>query len=196
MVLRGVMEAQGMRSALLFTADPYSKIIQPDDRNTALLFGDAATATLISRSGDWIIGKATCNTLGASAQELETRDGKLCMNGRAVFSFSVQRVPADSDQTLQLNGLKMEDIDLFALHQGSRFILDSIRPRLGVPEEKLPFVAGDYGNTVSSSIPIILADRMGDPSLRRILISGFGVGLSWASAVLSRRNSNGATRRS
>lgn len=192
MVLRAMMEAQGMSSGLLFTASRYSKIVQPDDRNTALLFGDAASATLLSHNGDWGIGKVTCNTMGSSCQELETRDGKLYMNGRSIFTFSAQQVPVDIRQTLKLNNFGMEDIDFFAIHQGSRFILDTIRQRLGVAEEKMPFVAGDYGNTVSSSIPIILADRIGNPSLRQILVSGFGVGLSWASTVLSRRNGNEA----
>lgn len=194
MVLRAMMEAQGMGSGLLFTASRYSKIVQPDDRNTALLFGDAASATLLSHHGDWMIGKVTCNTMGSSCQELETRGGKLYMNGRSIFTFSAQQVPVDIRRALKLNDLEMEDIDFFAIHQGSRFILDTIRQRLGIPEEKMPFAAGDYGNTVSSSIPIILADRIGNPSLRRILISGFGVGLSWASTVLSRNGNRAAQK--
>jgi 3-oxoacyl-[acyl-carrier-protein] synthase-3 len=85
---------------------------------------------------------------------------------------------------LAANGLSIDEIDYFALHQGSRYIVETIRKRLSIDEHKAPFVAADYGNTVSSSIPIILSEV--SVGLRRIVIAGFGVGLSWASTVLYR----------
>ena len=108
------------------------------------------------------------------------------MNGRAVFNFCAQTVPGDIREVVKRNGLTLDDIDLFLLHQGSKFIVEAIRTRLGLSEERVPFGAGSYGNTVSSSIPLLLAETLECPGIRRMVLSGFGVGLSWASCVLSR----------
>lgn len=185
-IIKALMQSQGYRKGLLFTCDPYSKIVNENDRNTTLLFGDAATVTLLSDNPVFTIGEGTTNTLGKASSELKTKDGSLLMNGRAVYSFCVQHIPDDIKRASSLNGLQLKDIDLFVLHQGSKFIVDSIRSRLGITPEKVPFLAGEYGNTVSSSIPIILAELINDNQFHKILISGFGVGLSWASNVISR----------
>jgi 3-oxoacyl-[acyl-carrier-protein] synthase-3 len=185
-ILKALMESQGYNRALLFTCDPYSKIIKPDDKNTSLLFGDAATVTLLSHQPVLSIGVSTNNTLGKGAQELKTENGNLVMNGRAVYNFCVQNIPQDVKKALSLNRVNIEDIDMFILHQGSKFIVDSIRQRLGIAPEKVPFFAHEYGNTVSSSIPIILSDFIDKNHVKKILISGFGVGLSWATNVLMR----------
>jgi 3-oxoacyl-[acyl-carrier-protein] synthase-3 len=78
----------------------------------------------------------------------------------------------------------MADIDRFVLHQGSRYIVDAIANRLQLEREKVPFMSSAYGNTVSSSIPLMLSELMQDPANRRMLLSGFGLGLSWASTVI------------
>ncbi|MCB1230176.1 MAG: ketoacyl-ACP synthase III [Verrucomicrobiae bacterium] len=186
-VVKALMEAQGFRRGLIVTSDPYSKIVDAGDRNTAMLFGDAATATLLSDRPVFEIGRTTMKTRGASHRELMSTDsGNLHMNGRAVFTFCAQNVPPDIREAAELNGVTVEDIDLFLVHQGSKFIVDTIRNRLGLSEEKMPFGAVAYGNTVSSSIPLLLAERVASPESRRIMISGFGVGLSWASSLLTR----------
>jgi 3-oxoacyl-[acyl-carrier-protein] synthase-3 len=185
-VVKAFMEAQGMSYGLLFTCDPYSKIIDYEDKNTSLLFGDAASVTLLSETPMLAIGKVSANTLGKGAGNLQTKSGKLTMNGRAVYSFCVQKVPEDIKSVIANNNLSLDDIDLFLVHQGSKFIVDSIRGRLSLPEHKMPFFAQDYGNTVSSSIPIALADNLRKSDIINYLISGFGVGLSWGSTVLRR----------
>ena len=124
--------------------------------------------------------------MGSEADNLACNDGKLFMNGRAVFNFAAKYVPADVATTVQKNGLTLAEVDCFILHQGSRYIVDTIADRLGVPHDKAKFYAADYGNTVSSSIPIILAEAMENKSNRSILLSGFGLGFSWASTVLKR----------
>jgi 3-oxoacyl-[acyl-carrier-protein] synthase-3 len=185
-IIQAFMLANGFSKGLLFTADPYSKIVNELDKNTSLLFGDAATATLISDKPVWHTGKFLFGSHGqeASSIQVDQQSGKLTMNGRAVFTFSATIVPNHILAMLAANNLNVENIDFFALHQGSRFIVDTIRKKLGIAEEKAPFVASDYGNTVSSSIPLILSELEG--SNRRVVISGFGVGLSWASTVLFR----------
>jgi 3-oxoacyl-[acyl-carrier-protein] synthase-3 len=183
-ILQGFMQANGFQKGVLFTADPYSKIMDGQDKTTGLLFGDGAAATLVSSTPAWRTGKFVFGTQGAegAAIQVEKPGGKLAMNGRAVFSFSATIVPKNIVAMLAANGLEIADVDCFALHQGSRYIVETIRKKLGVAEEKAPFIAAGYGNTVSSSIPLLLSQMA--PDIKRTVIAGFGVGLSWASTVL------------
>lgn len=186
-ILASFMRENGFKNGLLFTADPYSKIINPDDKNTSLLFGDAAAVTLLSADSPvYVAGKFTYGTTGKDYNDLICRDGKLFMNGRSVFNFAAKTVPADVLRCLQLNELKLSDIDLFIFHQGSLHIVNTISKRLELPPEKVVFDAWEYGNTVSSSIPILLEKQLQNSSAKKILISGFGVGLSWSTTILTR----------
>lgn len=185
-ILKALMEANGIHQGLLFTCDPYSKIINPTDRNTALLFGDAATVTLLSTKATFSIGKSTLNTRGKEGNALVTREGILEMNGRAIYNFCATVVPKDIQNAAELNEIELENIDRFLFHQGSKYIVDTISRRLKLPAEKVVFGAGSYGNTVSSSIPLLLEKELCDNQIKTILLSGFGVGLSWASTVLKR----------
>lgn len=189
-VARAFMEANGLKKGLLFTADPYSKVLDPEDRNTSLLFGDAATVTLLSEQGAWMPESFAFGTRGSGGQNLQKKDGILEMNGRAVFNFSATVVPEQIKGLMEREGLSISDIDLFFLHQGSRFIVDTLRDRLGVPADRVPMKLIGQGNTVSSSIPLMLQDHLGEEQHKRFLLSGFGVGLSWATCVLRRRVSS------
>lgn len=184
-IIKSFMQDNGLRCGLLFTADPYSKIVSESDRSTALLFGDAATVTLMTDTPVWKIGKFDFGTAGRMGQAIhKTAEGTLSMDGRAVLAFSMGQVPGSLQRVAAANGITLEQIDRFVLHQGSRVVVENISQRLKV-EEKTAFHAQDYGNTVSSSIPIVLSEKLLE-SDRRIAISGFGVGLSWASAVLEK----------
>jgi len=186
-IAKSFMESNGLHHGLLVTADPYSKVVDPEDRNTALLFGDAATATLLSDDGvEWDIGRFVFGTDGTRAADLRVQDNrKLFMNGRSIFTFSATRVPGCITDALRRNDLGADQVDRYLLHQGSRFIVDTIGKRLGA-EERTPFLAGAVGNTVSSTIPLML----GDGACRNdnsVVACGFGVGLSWAATVLRRK---------
>lgn len=184
-ILSSFMSSNGMKKGLLVTADPYSKIIDPTDRDTALLFGDAASVTLLSDAPVWRLGRFAFGTRGKLHDALQVGSGrKLAMNGRAVFNFSAMEVPGGIKETLSRNDLTIDQIDRVVLHQGSKYIVDTIGKRIGVPE-KTQFYAREYGNAVSSSIPIILANHLAADD-RRVLIAGFGVGLSWATTVLEK----------
>ena len=183
-IFHAFMQANGYKHGLLFTCDPYSKIINAKDKNTALLFGDAATVTYFSEKPQWCLGKPVFGTAGKDWEAIKVgEDGRFSMQGRAVFNFAATTVPGNILETLDKNGLKKDDIDLFVLHQGSKYILDVVARRLNVPRIRMPFLAGNYGNTVSSSIPLILEQSAKEK--RNILISGFGVGLSWGSLILT-----------
>lgn len=190
-VIESLMKSHDMKNGLLFTADPYSKIIDEDDKNTALLFGDAATVTYIGKNPVLSSGKFTFGTRGKDFNYLICNDKKLSMNGREIFNFAARTVPEDLKKALEINNLKMNDIDRFLLHQASKYMIDFLIKRAGLSKGKTPYVIEDYGNTVSSSIPIMLNDIIFDTKINRILISGFGVGLSWASTVLTRNRMGG-----
>jgi 3-oxoacyl-[acyl-carrier-protein] synthase III len=189
-IVKSFMEANNFKTGLLFTSDPYSKIISPDDRNTMLLFGDAATVTLLrepkNRPGLWLAKKFCFATRGSEGDALHNREHELVMNGRSIFNFCVTQVPIQVRELLDSSHMSCEDIDLFLFHQGSKFMVEQIRKRLGLPENKVPIKISCYGNTVSSSIPLLLEECLDDQSMDNLVLSGFGVGLSWASCLISR----------
>jgi 3-oxoacyl-[acyl-carrier-protein] synthase-3 len=193
-LVQSLMAAQGLARALLFTADPYSKIVDANDKTTAVLFGDAASVTLVEAqnpaSHGWRARDFVLATRGAAGEALNNREGKLTMNGRAVFTFAATAVPKQVTECLQRANVDPGDVDLFLFHQGSKYIIDTLQQRLGLPAEKVPMELLEHGNTVSSSIPLLLAERLDQPSLNRIVLSGFGVGLSWATCLLERTQSN------
>lgn len=184
-VVAAFMQANGMRTGLLLTADPYSKVVDPDDKNTTLLFGDAAAATLLSDTPVLKPGAFSFGTVGREHEKLTCAKGPLYMHGRGVFNFAAKTIPEDILGLLAKSGLGLDDVDRFLLHQGSKIIVETIAAKLGVPLAKVPYAIADYGNTVSSTIPILLADELSG-SAETFIMSGFGVGLSWASGVLRR----------
>lgn len=186
-VITSFMAANGMKKGILFTSDPYSKIIDQEDRNTTLLFGDGATATLITNDDPVLIpGKFSFGTLGEKWEEIRLINDKLFMNGAAVVKFVKRYVPDDIRKNIEDNGYMLENIDRFVLHQASKFMVDIVAEDLGVNPSKVPFDIRNYGNTVSSSIPLVLEKELHNKENRTILISGFGVGLSYGSCVLKR----------
>lgn len=186
-VVAGFMEVNGFKHGLLFTADPYSKILDPADLDTALLFGDAATVTYLTAQPVYRPLKsrfATDGRLGHSIQ-VPRAGGRLAMLGSNVFKFTMTVVPEQIEACLKDNSLSKDEVDLYLFHQGSKFIVDNLGKKLGLAPERAPFEAAETGNTVSSTLPLMLERRLqaGPP---RILMSGFGVGLSWATTVLQR----------
>ncbi len=185
-VASSFMAANALKKGLLFTADPYSKIVDPEDKNTSLLFGDAATVTLLSEEPVLKISNIAFGTRGKDYESLQRKGNRLQMNGRAIFNFSMTVVPPQIQKIVKSFNHGLDDIDLFVLHQGSKYIVDMLRRRMNLDINKVPTKLADCGNTISSSIPLILEDYLNRPEYKNIVISGFGVGLSWASAILNR----------
>lgn len=181
------MKFNNLKHGLLFTSDPYSEIIDHEDKNTDLLFGDGATVTYITEDGTYVPIDFSFGTNGSGYGELICKD-KLYMNGRAVFTFAATTIPKHIQSLLSKNGLEDSDIDKYILHQGSKYIVDTIRTRLKINEAKVPFDIYEYGNTISSSIPMILEHEIHQEHNNKIVLSGYGVGLSWASAIIKRIN--------
>lgn len=191
---KALMELRRSDSGILVTVDGYSRILNPEDRNTAPLFGDAATATWLTTNPRYKIGKTTTGSDGSLHQALIVHGSgstpepfaPLFMDGRNIFNFALHRVPTDVKRCLSLNGVRLEEIARFVFHQANLFMLNALADRMGIDRQKLALSMSDIGNTTSSSIPIALEREVlsvGAP-VSPVLLSGFGVGLSWASTVL------------
>ena len=213
-VAKGLVETGAARNVLLVTGDTYTKLINPRDRQNVTLFGDGATATLVSgeESGEEMIGPFVFGTDGRGAEHLiapasglrrrvdaealiEREDAQgnwrsacqLYMNGGEVFGFTVREVPRAFQSLLDKSGLTVDDLDHVVFHQASKFLLERLRMRMRIPAEKFFVGMEETGNTVSSTIPIALekARRLGRiKSGDRVALVGFGVGFSWAATVV------------
>lgn len=211
---KALIENGQAEKVLVLTGDTYSKLVNPGDKSVRTIFGDAATATLVGRRGGKAasIRGITYGTDGsgagnlvvpsgglrradqvfpkssASVRGLEPGQYDLFMDGPAIFSFTLKVVPEMAATILDKSGLDFDEIDLFVVHQANAFMLEHLRQKIGIPVEKFPVYLSDTGNTVSSTIPIALERAERDGRLSRgmkVLVMGFGVGLSWAGLVLT-----------
>jgi len=186
-ILKSFMKMNKLKNGLLLTADPYSKIIDQKDKDTVMIFGDASSCTLISNENPiYEIKSFDFGTESSknSALMIDNR-GKLKMNGREIYDFVINNVPNSVFNLLKKEKKKLKQIDKFIFHQGSKFVLDQLKINLKIENNKLVYDSKNYGNTVSSSIPIILSNKKFLKS-KYIICSGFGVGLSWATTLLKK----------
>jgi len=211
-IAKGLIAGNIAKNILLITSETYSKFIHPQDKSNRTIFGDAASATLISSDGFAEIGEFDLGTDGKGEENLIVKRGGLrypktgdnetvsfdeygnaknenflFMNGTAIFNFTSQKVPILVNNTLTKNNLIMSNIDLFIFHQANRFMLNHLRKKLSIPEERFYLFLKTCGNTVSSTIPIALEEAYKTKNINpgnKILLSGFGVGYSWGGTVL------------
>jgi 3-oxoacyl-[acyl-carrier-protein] synthase-3 len=115
-------------------------------------------------------------------------DGVLKMDGSAVLMNAAREVPASIRGLLAKHGLTLAEIDRVLLHPGSKRVIELIRSALELDDRKAPFEIASYGNTVSSSIPLMLKQPLNDQVHRRLVLSGFGVGFSWGSCLVELRH--------
>lgn len=202
------------RNVLLITAETYSKFLNPRDRSVRTVFGDAAAATLIGAvdSPEPLIGPFVFGTDGAGAQNLIVKaggmrqpltaetmlesedasgnwrsDANLYMNGPEIFNFTLNTIPGAYRALLEKAALSESEVDYYIFHQANKFMLDRIRLKLKLPEEKFCVRMDRCGNTVSSTIPIALHQSLESGALshgQRVMLLGFGVGYSWAAGMM------------
>ena len=198
------------KNVLLLTGDTITRFIHPEDPNR-VLFGEAASATLVSSDGMAEIGRfekgsdgsgAACLMVkngagrhlartgqgGVDSEGNMRRDDYFYMNGSAVFNFTVERVQLLVKDTLSVNGLQSEDIDYFVFHQANKFMLNTIRKVCGIDKDRFYVNLETTGNTTSTTIPLALEDCLDQNKFKtgdKVLIAGFGVGLSWAGTILT-----------
>ncbi len=207
-VAKGLIAAGVAKNILLLTAETYNKYLHPRDKGNRTIFGDAATATIVSDEGFAEIGDFALGTDGSGAENLMLKTGAsrfhektgdltfdengnphssdfLFMNGGEIFNFTQKNVPIVVRQTLDKNGLSVEDTNLAVFHQANKFMLEFLRKKIKIPRERFFVNMADIGNTVSNSIPIALKDAQEQNLLHgNILLCGFGVGYSWGGVVL------------
>jgi len=204
---KGLIETQQATRVLLITSETYSKFIHPRDKSVRTLFGDAAAATLVCalEMDREAIGPFVFGTDGTGAEHLIVRSGgmrhrigtddaqadesgnwrssaNLYMNGAEMFSFAVREVPASIRALLLKTGTCIGDYDLFVFHQANRHMLNHLRKSIRIPEDRFFICLENCGNTVSSTIPIALAQAAAAGRLQpghRVMLVGFGVGYSW-----------------
>ncbi len=190
------------RNAIVIGAETLSKIVNWRDRTTCVLFGDGAGGALLSRSerncyiaedmhSDGSLGmqltggEAKVRNAFADPEEPDRR--YLEMDGRTIFSFATRKVPASIRTLLEKASLTPDDIDWVVPHQANSRIVEVVAKKLDMPPEKFFMNIAKYGNTSAASIPIALA-QMSDEGLlkkgQKVIISGFGGGLTWGSAII------------
>jgi 3-oxoacyl-[acyl-carrier-protein] synthase-3 len=133
------------------------------------------------------IGKGAYFTDGSNYDNLIKKPDKaLYMNGRGIFNFVMRHVPPTISRCLAANEVGLCDIDLYLLHQGSKYVVENVVNRMKLDPAKAPIDIREYGNTVSSTIPILLQPHIDSEGANTILACGFGVGLSIAATIIRR----------
>jgi 3-oxoacyl-[acyl-carrier-protein] synthase III len=201
----GLIRSGIARRVLLVTAETYSKYIDPTDRSLRTIFGDGAAATLVEPSDEPSLGSFVFGTDGRGADTLLVTKGgarpeadaiqprkrrrwpsTLYMDGPELVKFSLDVVPPLIDRVLAQAKWGNDKVDMYLLHQATLFMLEHLRERLSLDREHTPEALEQYGNTVSSTIPILIRDLRQSGRLKpgkRTVLVGFGVGLSWAGCV-------------
>ena len=179
----------GARCVLVVGSETLSQITDWDDRSIAVLVGDGAGAVLLEATDG--PGELLAWDLGADGSLRHLlkceHGGYLYMAGKEIFRHAVRAIVESSLKALERAGLGPDDVDLFVPHQANARIITAASQRLGIPDERCVVTIDRYGNTSSASIPLALADALETGRLRPgslVLLSGFGGGMTWASAVL------------
>ncbi len=179
----------GAQRVLVIGSETLSQITDWDDRSVAVLVGDGAGAVVLEATEG--PGELLAWDLGAdgSLRHLLKCDhgGYLYMNGKEIFRHAVRVIVESSHTALAKAGLGPGDVDLFVPHQANARIITAASQRLGIPDDRCVVTIDRYGNTSSASIPLALADALETDRLHPgdlVLLSGFGGGMTWASAVL------------
>lgn len=211
-VAAGLVESGRAERVLLITTDTYSKIINPNDMTLRPIFGDGASASLVSAEPVGLkIGNVSFGSDGTRAgmlvapgggmrngaslypwtspivRELEETGHDLFMDGQGIFQFTSEITEFFVEQVLETNHVESEDIDFYVFHQANSFILEHLRIKLGISRDKFVVEMSETGNLVSTSIPHAIHSIRGEGKLEnkvRLVLFGFGVGLSWSGTVL------------
>ena len=207
---KGLLSASIAKNVLLLTGETYNKHLHPKDKGNRTIFGDAASATLISTEGIAEIGNFSLGTDGSGANNLKIKSGGmrcpekqndlffdennnpissdyLYMNGSEIFTFTLDNVPPLITDTLKCNNVGKEEVDWYVFHQANKYMLDFLRKKIKIAPEHFYYCLSDFGNTVSNSIPIALVNALQEGTItngNKVLIAGFGVGYSWGGCLL------------
>lgn len=201
-----IIQSGAAGRVLLAVGDTVTKMVDPQDRATAMLFGDAGSMTALEASVDAKQAHFVLGTDGSGAANLIVPEGGfhngaaadprlkgrkpacLFMDGGEIFNFTLRAVPPLIARTLGFAGLPAETYSAFLFHQANRFMLNHLAKKAKLPAERVPSNIAEFGNTSSASIPLLLTTSMRSKLLEqggRVAMFGFGVGYSWGGAVLN-----------
>ncbi|MBE6136870.1 MAG: ketoacyl-ACP synthase III [Erysipelotrichaceae bacterium] len=198
-VASSLLEANGFKYALVVGAEKLSKLLDYNDRSTAILFGDGAGACVVSadENNAYFYCKAkgdTNDVLYASgvkgSKPLNNsccEDYYLKMNGREVYRFAVDALDDAITSILNKSQMTIEDIDYIVPHQANIRIIDQVAKQMNIPYEKVLTNLNKFGNTSAASIPLLLSEAYNENKIKKgdnVLLAGFGAGLTWASAII------------
>lgn len=211
-IATAMLSAGHLRRALLLVGDTITHTLSPEDKSTVPIFSDAGSATALEYDGsappmffnlqtDGKGYQAICIPEGGSRQPYSAAGADLqshgegirrgaqhlAMQGLDVFNFALAEVAPNVRALLAFAQLGIEAPDAFVFHQANMLLNESIRRKLGVPADKVPYSLREFGNTSSATIPVTMVHALAErlrTSEMRLLLSGFGVGLSWGSAYL------------
>lgn len=208
-IAKGLIVSGIAKNILLLTSETYNKHIHPKDKGNRTIFGDGASASLISTDGFAKIGEFVLGSDGSGYDRLIHRSGAmrhnkplndfhedengfphssdhLYMDGRAIFDFTSDVVPRIIEETLSKHNLTMENVDLFVFHQANKYMINYLRKLMEIDKDKFYVFMETVGNTVSSTIPIALCEAKKEGKLHgNVLLVGFGVGLSYGATLLT-----------
>lgn len=207
---KGLIAGGIAKNVLLLTAETYNKYLHPSDKSNRSIFGDGAAACLISTEGMAEIGEFSLGTDGSGAGKLIVRTGAaryskptgksevddeghtryddyLYMDGGGIFNFTLDAVPAMMKDILAKNSLTNDGVDYYVFHQANKFMLNTIRKVCVLPKDKFYVNLEETGNTVSSTVMIAMKQCLDAGTIHKgmkVMVSGFGVGLSWGGTIL------------
>lgn len=197
-----MLQTGGMRRVLVLHGETPSRFTDPTDRSVSLLFGDAGSATGLEAvdpegAPEWHFA---LHSDGGGYREMiieaggfrdrfnpDSRKHSVFMDGASIFNFTIKRVTPLIQESLELAGASVEDVDYFIFHQSNQFIMKHLGKKAGLPAEKVPIVMSEFGNTGGASVPLTLTEAgMDRPEERplKLLLLGYGVGLSWGAAMV------------
>ena len=210
------MERQGLRKALLLDGETRSKVYSRKDRRSAFIFGDAGVAALIERDSQIGESHFSLNSDGSrgnlimipgggyrNMSSIETLREKVVdeygnirsdeqgyMNGTDVFNFVIVEIPKDIRRLFAETGEDIQDIDYYVFHQANDFINSFIAKKMKLDTAKIPSCIAKFGNTSSVSVPLTIVSELHDKmqGQRKLMLSAFGVGMAWATAIVPFNN--------
>lgn len=208
-----LMQQQGLRKALLLDGETRSKVYSPKDRRTAFLFGDGGIAALIERDDRFGKSYFSLNSDGSreglikidaggyrKMSSIETLKEKVVdefgnirseeqgyMNGGDVFNFVIREIPCDIKKLLDYSGIGKDELDYWVFHQANNFINSYLAKKLKLDVAKIPSTIEKYGNTSSVSVPLTIISELQNQLVgnKKLLLSAFGVGMTWATAIVN-----------
>lgn len=211
-IVYAMMQNHGFRKALLLDGETRSKVYSRKDRREAFIFGDAGIAALIERNENFGESHFSINSDGSRGKlimipaggyrkmsSVETLQEKVVdeygnirseeqgqMNGADVFNFVIVEIPKDIKRLLTSTGDDIQSMDYYVFHQANSFINNYIAKKMKLDKERIPWTIQKYGNTSSVSVPLTIISELKDKlsGNKKLLLSAFGVGMAWASAIV------------